>query len=92
MKDCVWQIRTHPERGQVDIAVLLHIPLQRFQQTKQIRNPRTRQDQRRRRGRPYLGEVDVEEEGLLGVGHLDEVAVTAAAAPLVPLRAAGCGR
>ena len=38
----------------------------------------------------YLGEVDVKEEGLLGVGHLDAVAAAAAAAaPLLPLPAGG---
>jgi hypothetical protein len=41
--------RTHPERGELDIAVLLHVP---------------------------LGEVDIEEEWLLGVGHLDAVAAS----------------
>ena len=35
----------------------------------------------------YLGEVDVKEEWLLGVGHLDAVAAAAAAAPLLPLPA-----
>ena len=42
----------HPERRELDVAVLLHIP---------------------------LGEVDVEEEGLLRVGHLDAVAAGAGA-------------
>lgn len=41
---------------------------------------------RGRKGQPYLGEVDVKEEGLLGVRHLDAVAAAAAAPPL-PLSA-----
>lgn len=39
----------------------------------------------------YLGEVDIEEEGLLRVGHLDAVAAAVGAPPL-PLPAGGGGR
>lgn len=82
--------RTHPERGELDIAVLLHVPLH-----KNETNPISQQKPlllaaRARRGGEAgrvtnLGEVDIEEEWLLGVGHLDAVAAAPGRPPLRPL-------